>query len=338
MTQISQNEPMGLFITTGSDGYPSTGTGNTTTPQDPTNDAGTVLSNATGLINQTVNVTTPSTNSLLSGTGTLDATVAFPSYSAALVYAGIPDFIKQNDALNAYVLYYFIYGVCQILDKIDAYSRDNIGANGVSDLANFAGAPGWSQVLDTGISSMPNRPNRVPEEVMPWLGQFVGVRIDPNSSATKAQKLTKIQQHSAFQRGTASALVSALAASINTQLTPFDLSVLNSQIIVLEQTKFTSGQYAHDDYSITILVPSYCFKLNTYQQLETLNATYDANGNIVTNNTLYSDVETYVQNLGGSSGAYSGLNPNVTPSTDSALTKYLTQYRPAGMQIYIGGY
>jgi hypothetical protein len=237
------------------------------------------------------------------------------------------------------MLYYFLFGAAQIIDIIDSYSRDNIGVDGVRDVVNYPNAQGWSQILDTGltVNGVVEKPNRVPEAALPWLGQFVGVRLDPASTAPKSDKINKIQTHSSFQRGTVSALISSLIAALNAQLKSRGLSVAMKQVIVMEQTQYVDSGYNHADYAFTILLPRYCFNLFSYQQLETIADTQDINGNI-TYNTRYSDVETYVQSIGGASGSYSGLNPSTTPTTNSKVTSYIYRYRPAGLIIYIGGY
>lgn len=64
-------------------------------------------------------------------------------------------------------------------------------------------APGWSQVLDIA---------RCPTAALPWLGQFVGVRV--NSNARDDQQRYAIEHPQGFARGTPTAILAAANASL----------------------------------------------------------------------------------------------------------------------------
>ena len=261
----------------------------------------------------------------------------YSDYSTKKIYNTLPEFIQESDAINGQLLYKFLQGVATFIDTINAYSRDSVGASGGVDNSTYTwvntdpaqkypskGAPGWSQVLDI---------NRAQTTVLPWLGQFVGVRINPSENISKTALTKKIKNHSSFQRGTRDALVSALVAAVNAASV---IDIDSRQVIVLEQTKYTSSGYAHDDYSMIILLPSVAFNIFTYQQIENLLNTTDGAGNI-TYYEEYTDIETYVKALTAAQ-SYDGLKPNTTPVTTSKVASYINNFRPAGIQIYIGGY
>lgn len=65
--------------------------------------------------------------------------------------------------------------------------------------ADRNGKPGWSVVFD---------PDECPSYALPYLGQFVGVALEP--SLTEAEQRTKITLPEGWQRGTKAALVAAV--------------------------------------------------------------------------------------------------------------------------------
>src|ERR1019366_1753241 len=62
------------------------------------------------------------------GGGTPPAPGLPPSYTTNQIYYALPQFVQDTDAANNYALYYYLYGVCQVLDKVDNLTFDNIGA------------------------------------------------------------------------------------------------------------------------------------------------------------------------------------------------------------------
>jgi len=61
------------------------------------------------------------------------------------------------------------------------------------------GEPGWSIVLDI---------NRIPDEGLDWLGQFIGAHF--YQGITAAQKRQQIRDHIVWQRGTAASIIAAI--------------------------------------------------------------------------------------------------------------------------------
>jgi hypothetical protein len=142
--------------------------------------------------------------------------------------------------------------------------------------------PGWSLLLDL---------DRCPDEALPWLGQFVGVRVLPGSS--EADQRARIASTDGFRRGTAAALIGAAKATLTPPAT----------VIFRERDGAGQGNAAAPDYAYYLTVSTYADQtpdpaatLNAllaqkpagivlayrtavgqdYQQLKTGNATYAA--------------------------------------------------------------
>ncbi len=101
------------------------------------------------------------------------------------------------------------------------------GATGTIDLNYYAGAPGWSQILDV---------QRCPQYALPWLGQFIGIELALDNLLTYQQTLERLQNRSGFQRATIPSIVAELITVINVQGaggTP----ILAGEVIVLENTE-----------------------------------------------------------------------------------------------------
>ena len=62
---------------------------------------------------------------------------------------------------------------------------------------------GWSALLDL---------DRCPDEALPWLAQFVGVRVLPSS--TPEQQRARIASTDGFKRGTRDAMIGAAQATL----------------------------------------------------------------------------------------------------------------------------
>jgi hypothetical protein len=92
------------------------------------------------------------------------------------------------------VLEQWLSGVGQLIQTVDNLCRDG-------EDANDNPAPGWSQVLDV---------NRAPTYVLPWLAQFVGVRLDP--SLRDDQMRAQIENPAGFARGTPGYIIAAANA------------------------------------------------------------------------------------------------------------------------------
>lgn len=236
------------------------------------------------------------------------------SYSTDSIYAAVPQFLQDTDGASGYPLYAFIYGIASNVDiELNSLIRDGIGASGYPDPA-YTGASGWSQLVDI---------NRCPTFALPWLAQLVGVSMP--SGLSRSEMVSRIQNRSGFQRGTTEALISTILRIINANNPA--VPAKTSDIVIMEQTQYSSGAYSHDDYSLVILVPSRYFSAYSYQSLYTAVGT--------ANSTLN---PTYTQTNAFIGAAYSNINASLTPSTDSAFSSYIIQYRPAGIKVFIGGY
>lgn len=72
-----------------------------------------------------------------------------------------------------------------------------LGVQGVDDLAqDTPDRPGWAVLMD---------PATAPAAALPWLGQFVGVRVDP--STPEADQRAAIASEEGFGRGTPAAII-----------------------------------------------------------------------------------------------------------------------------------
>jgi hypothetical protein len=112
-------------------------------------------------------------------------------------------------------------------DTIPVEHLASSGATGEFDIANYFGAPGWSQVLDI---------SRCPWYALPWLGQFIGVDLSKTPDLTYEQSVQKILSRPGFSRGTVPALQNSLAAIINDSISTAATPINPSQIICLENT------------------------------------------------------------------------------------------------------
>lgn len=92
-------------------------------------------------------------------------------------------------------------------------------------------------------------------------------------------------------------------------------------------TVYPNPVYSYNEYALTLLVPSYIFSSYTYQSLEAAAAT--AYG------TTYTNLQSYISSIGG---LYFDLAGSTVPSNNSPYVNFVYRYRPAGMQIFVGGY
>ena len=114
---------------------------------------------------------------------TLPATLATDT---VLLYEGLGEALTDGQAALGYPLAFWLNGMGQCMDAIDALSRDTTAG------------PGWSQVMDI---------TRCPTVALGWLGQLVGVRVDPNQP--DAVQRAQIEAEAGFARGTPAALIAA---------------------------------------------------------------------------------------------------------------------------------
>ena len=195
------------------------------------------------------------------------------------------------------------------------------GADGSVYMEDYGGAPGWSQAVDI---------NRCPDFALPWLAQFVGAEVPVNTTLDRQQVTQKIEQRAGFNRATSAAIVAELVAVTNSQLSAGKAPLSESQVIVMEnaQASVSGGHnyYTYNQYALTLLVPSTYFSSYTYQTLR------DASGG---STATYASTDAFVTTLGG---LYLSLEGSTTPSSNSPYVNFVYRYRPAGMQIFVGGY
>lgn len=112
---------------------------------------------------------------------------------AQRLYDGLEP-LQFDEPAQAYDLANYCAALGAMFQIVEDYSRDQVDANGkILD--------GWSQLLDI---------TRAPVEVLPWLGQFVGVAV--TTGLTEAQQRAQIQGVGGFNRGTLASMVSAAQA------------------------------------------------------------------------------------------------------------------------------
>lgn len=111
---------------------------------------------------------------------------------AAEVYERIAP-LAYDDANQAWSLANYISGIGEMFQVVEDYSRDQ--------LVDGSFAPGWSQMVDI---------NRVPTAALPWLAQFVGVRLPAGLS--DAEQRSRIQHADGWKRGTPGSMI-AIAQS-----------------------------------------------------------------------------------------------------------------------------
>jgi hypothetical protein len=116
---------------------------------------------------------------------TVRGTVPAVRYDAWSLYAALGPW-TQGDAGRGYPLLLFCDALAAMVQPVDDLVRDQ------------GTRPGWSQLLDV---------QRCPRSALPWLGQFVGVDVDP--SLPDAQQRTQLTTQSAEARGTPAAIIAA---------------------------------------------------------------------------------------------------------------------------------
>jgi len=195
------------------------------------------------------------------------------------------------------------------------------GADGSIYIKDYLGAYGWSQAIDI---------VRCPNYALPWLAQFVGAEILPNSNLNRQQMTQKIEQRAGFDRATANAIVDELVAITNSQIPTSIAPLSRSQVIILENAQAVNSgsttSYIYNQYALTLLIPTRVFSNYTYQSLKDA-----AGGNAAT----YTTTDTFISSLGG---LYFSLSGNTQPNNNSPYVNFVYRYRPAGMQIFVGGY
>lgn len=135
--------------------------------------------------------------------------------------------LAQEDSKYSYALAYYCSALGKMFQIVEDYSRDQVifkqtgahvsalfgsgpygvGSYGQGALATESSgefAPGWSQILDI---------DRAPAEVLPWLGQFVGVAV--TIGLTVQQQRDQIKNVNSWARGTRDAMIAAAQATLS---------------------------------------------------------------------------------------------------------------------------
>jgi hypothetical protein len=113
-----------------------------------------------------------------------------PESFAATLYTDLAPLARQ-DADYGWALLILCNAVGQMFQLLDDVERDS------------AEGPGWSPLLDL---------DRCPDEALPWLAQFAGVRLLPDS--TPSEQRARIEATDGWKRGTPAALVGAAQATL----------------------------------------------------------------------------------------------------------------------------
>lgn len=184
------------------------------------------------------------------------------------LYGFLPQFVQDNDAAGGYQFLSWLDGfisegsgqstlttsytygdgvVAQLPVPVTTPNNPIPAATGIQAIDDIvrdtAYNPGWSAILDV---------NRCPTYALPWLGQFVGVRI--NQITNREQMRQTILAENAFVRGTAA----AIEAAANAYMQPGFFVTLQ------ERTAFDGMTFTEDAYAITI----------TFVVADVLNLTY----------------------------------------------------------------
>jgi Phage tail protein (Tail_P2_I) len=111
------------------------------------------------------------------------------SFAERLYLAMAP--LARADADSAWSLLILCNAIGTMYQQVEELVRDS------------PEGPGWSALLDV---------DRCPPEALPWLAQFVGVRLLPDSS--EAEQRARIDSTGGFKRGTRDALIGAAQATL----------------------------------------------------------------------------------------------------------------------------
>ena len=141
------------------------------------------------------------------------------------------------DAATGYTLRMWLDGIGRMLQPVDDLVRDT------------SAGPGWSAALDV---------TRAPTAYLPWLGQFVGVKVDPGLS--DAAQRANIVGEAGFARGTPAALISTAQRYLK-----------GAKSVALTERD-------GDPYTVSIGLYASQLGSSTYNQVQTQYGTYAAAG------------------------------------------------------------
>lgn len=121
--------------------------------------------------------------------------------------------LAQYDPSYGWSLLIFVNAIGSMFELVEEWVRDS------------EDGPGWSLLLDL---------DRCPPEALPWLAQFVGVRLLPDSTAVEQR--ARIASTDGFSRGTPSSIRGAAAATLT-----------GTKTVVFRE------RYGGDAYALTIV-------------------------------------------------------------------------------------
>lgn len=113
-----------------------------------------------------------------------------PDSFASTLYVALAPLAQQDDDYG-WSLLILLNAIGTMFQELDDVERDTVDG------------PGWSPLLDL---------DRCPDYALPWLAQFVGVRVLPDSTA--AQQRARILATDGWRRGTPAAIVGATKATL----------------------------------------------------------------------------------------------------------------------------
>lgn len=109
------------------------------------------------------------------------------THTGGRLFDAVAPLARTADAAHGHALAWMSAGIASMLDDVADLSRDGED-----------GTPGWAGLFDL---------NRVPARYLPWLAQFVGVRIPPGLS--EAAQRQRIRETDGFRRGSPGAIKGA---------------------------------------------------------------------------------------------------------------------------------
>lgn len=139
-------------------------------------------------------------------------------YHAALYAALEP--LAYDDAALGYPLFQYTAAIASMEDQVDTYASDTDD-----------GRPGWSNLLDV---------DRCPSEALPWLAQFLGVKID--TSLADADQRNQIRNVDGFKRGTLGSIIGAAQKHLT-----------GSQTVYYKERDSAVDATAEGAYGLTVL-------------------------------------------------------------------------------------
>lgn len=108
------------------------------------------------------------------------------AYHADLYAALAP--LAYDEVNQAYALFKYTGAIAQMHDQIEGYVRDPV----------YPANPAWSLLMDI---------DRCPSEALPWLAQFVGVKLD--RALSDADQRTAAKNSDGFKRGSLGSMIAA---------------------------------------------------------------------------------------------------------------------------------